>query len=185
MYQLYSTPNFELGYIQHGKVSFHPEQPKQDVLITDYDIKVYDKRMWGTEPIFGCYPIKHYTTKAKNTLIIIRKILEIGYNNTISLKNFFSDTCKEVTPQGLINTKRFDLEMQTKKLEYLLANPELSLSLLKDAYLDFYLFVDLLTKVDFNTESINVNLSETIYKEAIENTKIFTLAKEFAKLKQK
>lgn len=75
--------------------------------------------------------------------------------------------------------------MQTKKLEYLLANPELSLSLLKDAYLDFYLFVDLLTKVDFNTESINVNISETIYKEAIENTKIFTLAKEFAKLKQK
>lgn len=185
LHYLYSSPNFELGYLQHGILLFHPEIPKQDELITDDDIQVYNTHTWGTEPINGRYPIEHYTTKAKNTLIIIRKILGSGYGNLFNLKSFFAGSSMEVTPYGLFNPKEFDLEMQTKKLQYLLENPELSLSLLKDTYLDFYLFVDLLTKVDFSTSPTSPNLFEPLHKDAKENTELLTIAKEFAKIKQK
>lgn len=184
LHYLYSTPDFELGYLQHGQLLFHPEMPKKEDLITDDDIQVYNTHTWGTAPINGRYPVEHYTTKAKNTLIIIRKLLGLGDCGTFSMKSFFLDSSKEVTPYGFVGTGKFDLLTQTKKLRYLLANPELALSLLKDANLDFYLFVDLLTKVDFETSKISSNLFEHLHYEATENTELLTIGKEFTKLKQ-
>jgi hypothetical protein len=184
LHVLYSTPDFQRGYLQHGELLFHSEIPKKEVLITDEDIQVYNTHTWGTAPINNRYPIEHYTTKAKNTLIVIREVLELERGHTFSMRNFFIDSSKEVTPYGFIKTGKFDLLMQVKKLRYLLENPELALSLLKDAYLDFNLFVDFLTKVDFEILPTNPNLFELLHGEATENTELLTIAKEFTKLKQ-
>ncbi len=185
LHVLYSTPDFERGYLQHGLLMFHREIPKKEVLITDEDIQVYNTHTWGINPINGRYPVEHYTTKAKNTLIIIRDILGLERGHTFSMKNFFIDSCKEATPYGFRKTGEFDLLTQTKKLQYLLENQELALLLLKDAYLDFSLFVDLLSKVDFSTSLISENLFEPLRKEATENTELLTIAKGFARLKQR
>ena len=184
LHYLYSQPDFELGYIQFDRIMWHLEKPKENVLITDYNIQVYDTHSWGKDPINGRYPVEYFKTRAKNTLILIREILGQKNTNGFNLKKFFADSSKEVTSCGILKEEEFNLLKQTKKLKYFLENQELALSILKDAYLDFYLFVDLLTKVDFNIYPINENLFELFQNGAKENTEILTLAKKFAKLKQ-
>jgi len=196
LHHLYSAWDYELGYIQHGRVRLQLEKPRRTETIMesgkDREIEVYDSHRWGEEGIRdrantkNLYPIEYCTTRAKNTLIIIRQMLKKEYNRSVLLSSFFVDSCKEVHKQtGILMRRKFDLSMQVKKLEYILSNPELSLSLLEEAYLDFSLFVDLLTKV--NIESMVVEDPSLIAffgeKEVVENTKILTLAKEFANVK--
>ena len=84
-----------------------------------------------------------------------------------------------------LTSKKFDLEMQIQKLEHILSNSELALSLLEDAYLDFYLFVNFLTKVNIQSKIIeDTSWVDFFGEEAEENTQILSLAKKFAGLKQ-
>ena len=71
------------------------------------------------------------------------------------------------------------MAMELKKLKCILESKEVSLSLLKDAYFDFYLFVELLSKVDLETKTSSI--FETLYTEAVENTAILNTAKAFVK----
>ncbi len=183
LHKLYSTPNFELGYLQHGGVWFHQEEPKE-ILITKNDIQVYDSRKWRKDR--ELYPVEYFTTRAKSTLFIIRQLLKLEYPEDLSLKDFFADSFKEVGPQGfLVYSREPDFSLLLKKLNYILKYPEIALSLLKDAYLDFYLFVDLLTKVDFKTRRYeDPEMFNHVEKEATENTQILNLARCFNTLMQ-
>ena len=184
LHSLYLNPDFEFGYLQHGAIRFHQEKPKE-ILITKDNIQVFNSYQWGENGVNGVYPVEYLTTRAQNTSIIIRQILGLEHDYNFELKNFFADSSKEVHPNGAFVTKPFDLSMQLKKLKYILDNKEIALSLLKDAYFDLYLFVDLLTKVDLEIQGINEHdLFEGFYTEALENTQILDAAKEFAKLKK-
>ncbi len=183
LHHLYSTPNFELGYLQHGPVWFHQEKPIKNVLITSKNIQVYDEHTWGVTKKSESYPINYFTTKAKNTLMIIRALLELENSKYFILKDFFEESSREVTLQGFVKPEKMDFQLQIEKLQYILQNPALALSLLKDAYLDFYLFVDLLTKVDIVNSPQDFSFPSPFYEVAGENTKILTLATAFAKLK--
>lgn len=183
LHSIYSTPNFELGYLQHGRLLFFKEKP-DEIKITRENIQVYNSYTWGKSGVNGFYPCEYFTTKAKNTLILIRQILELEQDMDFAMKDFFRESSTELHPSGMLVKKDFDLALQLKKLEYMLANKELALSLLKDAYLDYYLFVNLLTKVDIDSSIWKSDVScESLRVKAQENTAILSLAKKFALLK--
>lgn len=185
LHSLYSKPNFELGYLQHGGIWFHREKP-EEVLITKDAIKVFDSYKWGENGINNLYPVENFTTKAKNTLIMIRQLLGLEYDDNFKLKSFFTNSSKEVDANGFLADIDFNSLTQTRKLEHILANKEIALSLLKDAYLDFSLFAGLLTRVDLEMQIMeDPALFEFFHPEAVENTPLLNFAKEFAKLKQK
>ncbi len=177
LYYLYTALDFQLGYLQGGKIWWHIEPLEKDVVVTDSEILVNNPNGEKRNAINGRYPVAHYSTKAKNTLIFIRNILEENYTNNIMLRKFFEN-------KDTYRYEEFDFEMQINKLSYLLDNKDLALPLLKDAYLDFYLFTNLLTLVDLNDKKISRELYEPLLKDGIENGKILTLAKVFSKLRQ-
>lgn len=183
LHHLYSKPDFEYGYLQHGPILFTAERPEEE-LVTENHIQVFDKHRWGPNGIENIYPIEYFTTRARNTLIITRQILGLGhYNTNFALKSFFKDSFKEIDVSGLLINSEFNLLMQIKKLEYILENKELALPLLKDAYLDFRLFVSLLIKVDIESKRIMPEeMFEDFVEEAEENTQILALARKFTEL---
>lgn len=185
LHYLLSYPNFETGYFQHGGIYFHQEKPK-DILVTRDNIQVYNSYQWGETGVNGVYPVEYLTTRAKNTLFLIRQLLKLEYDDDFKMRSFFAESSKELHSSGVLVETPFDLTTQLKKLEYIYDNKEIALSLLKDAYFDLYMFVDLLTKVDFDMqERKDPILLEHLYTEAQENTPILNLTKKFAKLKQK
>ena len=185
LHHLYSKIDFAYGYLQHGSIFFCSEKPKE-VLITSEEIRAYDSHRWGEHGINGYYPIELFTTRAWNTLIIIRRLLGKVPENCFRLADFFVESSKEVHACGVLASVPFDLSIQTKKLEYILGNRDIALSLLKDAYLDFYLFVDLLAKVELETEAAKVEqFDKDFYVAAEENTLILNIAQEFALLRRK
>ena len=181
---LYSKPNFEYGYLQHGATWIERNTPPS-VVQTDNNIQVYDENKWKglldskENPV---YPVEYYTTKAKNTLLIIREILNMNSINCVfNLRDFFINT--EINEQGFIINKPFDLELITRKLDVLLQNPDLASSMLMDMNLDYYLFTRLLSDVDINEKVDDTDFVFRNCKDfAEENTQILKLSREFAKL---
>ena len=181
---LYSKPNFEYGYLQHGATWIERNTPPSVVQTEDY-IQVYDEHKWkGLLDSNGnhVYPVEYYTTKAKNTLLIIREILNMNSVNCVfNLRDFFINT--EINEQGFIINKPFDLELITRKLDVLLQNPDLASSMLMDMNLDYYLFTRLLSDVDINEKVDDTDFVFGNCKDfAEENTQILKLSREFAKL---
>lgn len=176
--RLYETVDFELGYLNHGVVNFLRERPK-NIVITRDSIQIFDAYQWGKDGVNGLFPVEFLTTKANNTLIIIRQLLELESDYNFKLRSFFSDSSKQIHSTGALVRTPFDLTLQLKKLKCILESKEVSLSLLKDAYFDFYLFVELLSKVDLETKTSSI--FETLYTEAVENTAILNTAKAFVK----
>jgi hypothetical protein len=181
---LYSKPDFEYGYLQHGATWIERNTPPSVVQTDDY-IQVYDEHKWKglldskENPV---YPVEYYTTKAKNTLLIIREILNMNSINCVfNLRDFFINT--EINEQGFIINKPFDLELITRKLDVLLQNPDLASSMLMDMNLDYYLFTRLLSDVDINEKVDDTDFVFRNCKDfAEENTQILKLSREFAKL---
>ncbi len=181
---LYSKANFEYGFLQHGATWIERNTPPSVVQTDDY-IQVYDEHKWKglldskENPV---YPVEYYTTKAKNTLLIIREILNMNSVNCVfNLRNFFINT--EINEQGFIINKPFDLELITRKLDVLLQNPDLASSMLMDMNLDYYLFTRLLSDVDINEKVDDTDFVFRNCKDfAEENTQILKLSREFAKL---
>ena len=192
LHHLYSTVNFELGYIQNGMLWFHPQKPKKRDIVTRDDIQTFDSWRWGNDGIMNrsgtarLYPVEYFTTRAKNTLILIRQLLKKDYDNDVALSKFFTDSSKEVHKEiGILQPRKFDLSMQIQKLEHILNNPEIALSLLEDAYLDFYLFVDFLTKVNIKSEiPTGKHWIDFLGDVAVENTEILNVAKKFVRLRE-
>lgn len=179
---LYSTVNFEYGYLQHGMLWFRKEKP-DDTEIRENNIVFYDEYTWGRNGLGGHYPVNYFTTKAKNTLIIVRKLLKLNKGGNFNMSSFFEDNPEIAIPSEILINEKFDLSLQIKKLEYILKNEELALSILKDAYLDFYLFVRLLDKIEFKQSVINnPGLFKSAYDGALENTQILSLSKKFSEL---
>ena len=147
LYNLYSTPNFEIGYLQYGRLGFCSDKPEEVEVTDDGIIKVHNQHSWGNIMLNGHYPVQNYTTKARYTMLFIREILEISKHQTFHLRDFFENTSKKIYPGGIFYATEFDLETQIQKLEYILANEELAMGLLQDAYLDFRLFVNLLSVI--------------------------------------
>lgn len=176
--RLYETIDFELGYLNHGAVNFLRERPK-NIMITRDNIQVFDSYQWGKDGINGFFPVEFLTTKASNTLIIIRQLLGLETDYNFKLNRFFSDSSKVIHSTGALVKTPFDLTLQLKKLKCILESKDISLSLLKDAYFDFYLFVELLSKVDFKAQVMPI--FEPLHAEAIENTAILNTAKAFVK----
>lgn len=181
---LYSKPDFEYGYLQHGATLIERNTPPS-VVQTDDNIQVYNEHKWkGLLDSKGnqVYPVEYFTTKAKNTLLIIREILNMNSVNCVfNLRNFFINT--EINEQGFIINKPFDLELITRKLDVLLQNPDIASSMLMDMNLDYYLFTRLLSDVNINEK---VDDNDFVFKNysnlAQENTQILKLSREFAKL---
>jgi hypothetical protein len=104
-------------------------------LVTEKNIQVFDSYKWGENGIEtrggNLYPVEYYTTRAKHTLNVIRQLLGLEHEKNIVLKDFFSDSSKEVHEQGFLIDTEPDVSLLSKKLEYILANKEIALSLLK------------------------------------------------------
>jgi len=187
LHQLYSHPDVSLGYLQGGMLWWHNIRPNNDFEIEDDIIYVEETHLY--QPKNCRFPVRHYYTKARNTLIVIRKILESPYGRAINMKDFFNIDRRppyeplEYDEQMRIKIIETNIDMQIKKLEYLLENEELALLLLRDVNLDFYLFVDLLTRVELETEILHQDAFEYVKDVAEDNSKVLTIAKEFAKLK--
>ena len=181
---LYSKPDFEYGYLQHGATLIERNTPPS-VVQTDDNIQVYNEHKWkGLLDSKGnqVYPVEYFTTKAKNTLLIIREILNMNSVNCVfNLRDFFINN--EINEHGFIANKPFDLELITRKLDVLLQNPDIASSMLMDMNLDYYLFTRLLSDVNINEK---VDDNDFVFKNysnlAQENTQILKLSREFAKL---
>ncbi len=181
---LYSSPNFELGYLEHGSVWFLRQKPENMVVTKDY-IQVFDQHKWGVEGIHGMYPIEFYTTKAKNTLFLIRQMLgkEVGTN--FSLRSFFDQTTNEILDSGILSHPD-QFSQLLEKLYYLLQAGELANPMLRDYYLDFYLFTKLLDMVSIQSQVLqNQDVFSSFYREAEENTEIMRIAHEFQRIRKK
>ena len=136
------------------------------------------------EGINGFYPVEDCTTTAQQTLNIIREILHKNNSSDIILNNFFNAERREVTSENKRLFDKFDINDQLEKLKFILSNKKLAIPLLKEAYLDFYLFIDLLDKIDIvPTEEVELNKIPNQYDNASSNTKILKIANSFSKLR--
>ena len=116
-----------------GQYNFNRQEPPAMTITRNY-IQVYDALKWNQKDIF---PVEYQTTKAKNTLYLIRQLLGLECDTNFALKNFFLSQSKTIDQNGCFIDEPFNLERQVKKLEYFLQSPELALELIKDADLDF------------------------------------------------
>ena len=176
---LYETPNMELGYLEHGGIWF--SQKKPDGII----MPLGDIHVWREETLNSLYPIKTYTSKAKNTLYLIRQILGKDADSNFKLANFFACSANEIIESGIL-THPLNLDFTLQKLKYILQAKDLALPMLRDYYLDFYLFVSLLNIIEIKKEEVKIpNMFSLFSKEALENTEIMNLAFAFNRIRKK
>ena len=176
---LYETPNMELGYLEHGGIWF--SQKKPDGII----MPLGDIHVWSEETLNSLYPIKTYTSKAKNTLYLIRQILGKDADSNFKLANFFACSANEIIESGIL-THSLNLDFTLQKLKYILQSKDLALPMLRDYYLDFYLFVSLLNLIEIKKEEVTTpDMFSLFSKEALENTEIMNLAFAFNRIRKK
>lgn len=192
LYELYSSANLEYGYLIHGATNFYYTKPSNKI-ITDDNILLYDSHKWGNNGIknnYGmtCYPVEYYTTWAKYTLFIISQLLGYKKESQIKLRKYFEGINSVNKNIGIVTNESFNLDKQIAKLDTILSNPQIALSLLENAYLDYSLFVNLLSNITITPQEIEKSLQEFFkvngfVTEAKENTKLLKKAYEFSKLR--
>ena len=176
---LYETPNMELGYLEHGGIWFSQKKPDEIIM------PLGDIHVWREETLNSLYPIKTYTSKAKNTLYLIRQILGKDADSNFKLANFFACSANEIIESGIL-THPLNLDFTLQKLKYILQAKDLALPMLRDYYLDFYLFVSLLNLIEIKKEEVTTpDMFSLFSKESLENTEIMNLAFAFNRIRKK
>ncbi len=181
---LYSDPNYEYGYLEHGYIMFECFKPEPIVFTDDY-IQIFDEYQWGENGINGLYPVEYCTTKVKYTLMFIRELLlENKFNCCFKLRSFFDN--KNVNEHGLIVSEPFDLERQMQILNSISKNKENGLLMLQKMNLDYYSFINLLSIIDFTKKEDQTNFVwQNLYDEAEENTALLNMSLKLSKLNEK
>ena len=182
-HELFTVIDSETGFLLYGQTDYDLDEPSKRIERTCDCIKVYVGKNAG-----GAHMIKKYIPKANITLQIIEKTLEYVPDSNTALKDFFKKSGQIITRYGTLEDGEFNLTDTTDKLNYILKSKKLALSILQDAYLDYFLFATgFLPNVDIKIEDINntaLLANKELSLEANENTELLNIAQEFAKIKR-